>query len=258
MQLINAETGEIEGQADEQALALVDDKFQFTPTGLVIQGDPTFEECEIAAKYISFLGKMAPIWLGDLLNYMDNRWGEGYAQILDATGFAYRTVLNVKSVMGRVPHQVRQDGLYFTHYAEVASLPEPQQERLLKKAKDEEINTTEFKQEVRQYKKSAASPIVPLAVQLEKELPSNDMAVHYSSQSAEWLTPPHIVDCVLDARNMTHFAECWRYASHHACAVALVERLRAALTEILEEAEGNLDRDVIVTAAREALAGGKE
>jgi len=30
---------------------------------------------------------------------------------------------------------------------------------------------------------------------------------------------------------MKHWPECWRYASHHACAVAEVERLRAELGE---------------------------
>jgi len=33
---------------------------------------------------------------------------------------------------------------------------------------------------------------------------------------------------------MKHWDECWRYASHHACAVAEVERLRAALGECEE------------------------
>lgn len=53
-----------------------------------------------------------------------------------------------------------------------------------------------------------------------------------------------------------HWPECWRYASHHACAVAEVERLRAALEEILEWATGDGDQDLIETAARGAL--GKE
>jgi len=34
-----------------------------------------------------------------------------------------------------------------------------------------------------------------------------------------------------------HWHECWRYASHHACAVAEVERLRAALCYYRKEIE---------------------
>jgi len=50
-----------------------------------------------------------------------------------------------------------------------------------------------------------------------------------------------------------HWHECWRYASHHACAVAEVERLRAALEEVLDEATGDKNWDVTETAARGAL-----
>ena len=39
-------------------------------------------------------------------------------------------------------------------------------------------------------------------------------------------------------RDRTHSLECWRYASHHACAVATIERLR----EEVEALEETIDR----------------
>lgn len=51
----------------------------------------------------------------------------------------------------------------------------------------------------------------------------------------------------------THFPECWRWARHWRCCVALVDELAAALEEILEEAQDNLDRDAIITACEGAL-----
>ena len=54
-------------------------------------------------------------------------------------------------------------------------------------------------------------------------------------------------------KSRTHWRECWRYTSHHACAVAEVERLRAALEEVLKWATGDGDQDLVETAAREAL-----
>lgn len=53
-------------------------------------------------------------------------------------------------------------------------------------------------------------------------------------------------------RPRQHWHECWRYASHHACAVAEVERLRAALEEVLD-AMFKRDWSVAETAARGAL-----
>jgi hypothetical protein len=170
MQLVNAETGEVTGEGQGQELALLDGHFKFLPTGLVVIGEPTLEECGEAARYIHFIGKMAPIWLGDLLNWMECKWGEGYAQVLDSTGFAYQTVANAKSVMGRVPYEVRRDDLTFTHYSQVASLPPPQQERLLQQAKDEELNTSEFKRVVRREKRQARLGNLPQMVKMEASL----------------------------------------------------------------------------------------
>ena len=52
----------------------------------------------------------------------------------------------------------------------------------------------------------------------------------------------------------THFSECWRYPRHWRCAVRLIEELTRVLRAILEEAETDLDRDVIITECRAALA----
>lgn len=170
MNVVAAETGEIVGQAEGQSLALMDGNFRFLPTGLIVVGEPTFEDCSKAARYIHFVGKMAPIWLGDLLNWMECKWGEGYAQVLDSTGFAYQTVANAKSVMGRVPHEVRQDDLTFTHYSQIAGCERPQQERLLQQAKDDELNTSEFKRVVRREKRQARLGKLPQTVKMEANL----------------------------------------------------------------------------------------
>jgi len=54
---------------------------------------------------------------------------------------------------------------------------------------------------------------------------------------------------------MKHWPECWRYASHHACAVAEVERLRAEL-ERRESLISRLAGLVLeYVAMREALLG---
>jgi len=190
MNLVDTETGQIVGEIQahlrarldeieeafdgqerpDMALALMDGNFRFLPTGLIVVGEPTFEECSKAARHIYFVGKMAPIWLGDLLNWMECKWGEGYAQVLDSTGFAYQTVANAKSVMGRVPHEVRQDGLTFTHYSQIAGCERPQQERLLRQAKDEELNTSEFKRVVRREKRQARLGKLPQMVKMEANL----------------------------------------------------------------------------------------
>ena len=218
MQLINANTGEIEGQADDQALALVDDKFQFTPTGLAIRGDPTFEEWEECGQLLGHVQKRIHWWIGDWLNYGEGRWPDRYAQVLSRVHFVYETLKNDSYVSRNVPQSLRNDQLSFSHHAIVAPLPPPEQKDWLDRAEREDLTTRELRERIRQ-----------------------------TGEEERY-----------EVKNQGHFPECWRYASHHPCAVALVERLRAALTEILDEAEGDFDRDVIVTAAKAALASGRE
>ena len=60
--------------------------------------------------------------IGDALRYGERRWGETYAQVMDATGMAYQTLANAKWVASRVPVQRRRTELSWSHHAEVASL----------------------------------------------------------------------------------------------------------------------------------------
>jgi len=218
MQLIDAETGEIEGRANGQALALVDDKFQFMPTGLIIQDDPTFEEWEECGQLLGHIQKRIHWWIGDWLNYGEGRWPDRYAQALDRWHFNYQTLRDDRWVAGKVDMSLRKDKLSFSHHKEVASLPPPEQKDWLERAEREDLTTRELREQIRQAK--------------EEE--------------------------IYQVKNPGHFPECWRYVAHHACAVALIKRLRAALTEILDEAEGDLGRNIIATAAKAALASGGE
>lgn len=200
---VDVGTGQIVGKIETtkdpiQALldSLSDDNFKFTSRGVEIVSPPTFQQCEKKVREINLLGKMAPIWRGDLLNYMENRWGEGYAQVLEETGFSYQTIVNEKSVMRRVPSTVRQDGLYFTHYAQVASESHSNQERLLKKAKDEGLNTSEFTRVVRQEKRQASQGKIPEKVEMMMtatfEVPADltgklrDLAERWAGRLWEW------------------------------------------------------------------------
>ena len=44
-------------------------------------------------------------------------------------------------------------------------------------------------------------------------------------------------------RDRTHWTECWRYTSHHACAVATIERLQEEV-EALKETIDNLNDEI--------------
>lgn len=151
--------------------AVLSDKFEFAPHALIIKGHPTFEQCESAAKSLVFFGKNVRVWFGDLLTYMEFRWGEKYAQVLEATGFSYQYVANTISVIRRVPPEVRpRQGSYFSHYEKVASLPAPQQQRLLAQAVKKGWTTADLGLEVKKVKRKQENQILPIQVKLQLTL----------------------------------------------------------------------------------------
>ena len=203
MTFVDVETGEIMGKVQtdkdpvQEVLDFLSDKnFKFTPTGVKIVGFPTFEQCETKVNQIQELKRLTPIYLGDLLNYMESRWGEGYAQVLDPTGYSYQHAANTKSIMGGVPPEVRQPGLTFTHYKIVKPFSQPDQRRLLAKAKAENLNTTTFNHLARLEKRKAKLGKLPRKVKMEMtavfEVPADlkakmrDLAEGWAGRLWEW------------------------------------------------------------------------
>lgn len=152
MKVVDTENGEIVGQTEEKELALVDDKFRFLPTGLIVKDNPTFEEWEECGLLLAHIQKRVHWWIGDWLNYGERRWGEMYAQAMSESGFNYQTVANDRYVAGKIEFSRRRENLTFSHHVEVASLPPPEQDRWLDYAEEEELTTRQLRQEIKQAK----------------------------------------------------------------------------------------------------------
>lgn len=174
MQLVNAETGGIEGQASKQNLVLVDDKFKFTPTGLVVRGSPTFEEWEECGSILAQLQRRIHWWIGDWLNYGEGAYGEKYAQALDETGYSYSTLATDKWVAKKIGLSRRRENLRFSHHREVAGLPPPEQEKWLDKAEKEDLGPKDLRREIRRGRaETGADDIVVLSVNMVFGVPSS-------------------------------------------------------------------------------------
>lgn len=199
---VDVETGEIMGRVSQKSPlqevldTLSDEHFKFTPTGLEVVGNPTFSHCERKYTDLSELKRLTPIWLGDMLNYMEKVYGDKYTQVLDPTGYSYQTAANQKSVMGKVSPEVRQPGLTFTHYRIASPFDRSKQKELLKKAKAENLNTTAFNHLARIEKRKAEHGILPRKVKMEMtaifEVPADlkpkmrDLAEGWAGRLWEW------------------------------------------------------------------------
>jgi hypothetical protein len=87
--------------------------------------------------------------LGDWLTYGENTYSGRYRDAIEQTSLDYQTLRNYAWVAKRFPLSRRRDSLSFAHHAEVAGLPEHEQDFWLRKAEQFAWSRNRLRQEVR-------------------------------------------------------------------------------------------------------------
>lgn len=107
----------------------------FTPCGLVVTGEPTFEECLSYGEVIKNADKSVHFWIGDWLNYIEATYGEKrYEEAILRWGYEHDTIRKDRYVASRVEFGRRRPNLSFGHHVEVAPYESDEQDMLLDKA----------------------------------------------------------------------------------------------------------------------------
>lgn len=121
----------------------------FTACGLQLSADIDFDA------WAALGARMAPMtsacaWcLGDWLVFGERAYGQRYKTALEATSLDYQTLRNYAWVARTFPLSRRRDRLSFQHHAEVAALPEPQQELWLMRAERSRWSRNELRRQLR-------------------------------------------------------------------------------------------------------------
>jgi hypothetical protein len=84
--------------------------------------------------HIARISNASSWWLGDWLVYGRRAYGDRYKRALEATQLDYQTLRNYAWVAGRVEASRRRENLSFQHHAEVAALPQSDQDLWLEKS----------------------------------------------------------------------------------------------------------------------------
>lgn len=126
-------------------------KFVFTRTGLQVRGKPTLDEYGAAGTFIDWSVAGSPWWKADWVAYGETRgdWQERLAQVVDSTGLAEKTILNMKAVAEQIPPSRRRASVSFGVHAIVAPLTEREQEHFLELAETENLGVREVRALVR-------------------------------------------------------------------------------------------------------------
>lgn len=128
------------------------EQFNFSNSGLIIEGQPTFEQWHEAGKWLKYVEGAIQWWIGDWLNYGETRWGEMYTQALEETDYAKGTLRNQKYIADKIPPSRRNDKLHYSHHIEVASLEPEQQIEMLDLAEQECLTARQLRQKVKALK----------------------------------------------------------------------------------------------------------
>jgi N6-adenosine-specific RNA methylase IME4 len=137
-------------------LALSSDHFTLQRTGLLIDGAPSFDDCQAALNWVRRAESGVMWWIGDLLNYGEKHYGDKYTKAVEATGMEYKTLAQAKWVCGAIGFSRRRENLSFAHHAEVASLPPPKQDELLSAAESEGWTRAQIRNAAKDFKTQQA------------------------------------------------------------------------------------------------------
>jgi hypothetical protein len=88
-------------------------------------------------------------WLGDWLIYGKSNYPDRYKRAIAETSLDYQTLRNYAWVAGKIAVARRREGLSFQHHAEVAGLPEAEQEQWLNQAEREVWTRNELRRQIR-------------------------------------------------------------------------------------------------------------
>lgn len=117
-----------------------DNPFLITDVGLVVRGNPTYEQWYRFGQGLSQTYSRIQWAVGDWLNEGEKRYGEMYSQALDSHIYNYGTLRNYASIAARIPKEVRNPKLRFHQSKYVAPLEPDEQKRILDFAADKNLS----------------------------------------------------------------------------------------------------------------------
>ncbi|MFD0689948.1 LmbU family transcriptional regulator [Actinomadura fibrosa] len=112
-------------------------KIMTTRTGLILPPRLTIDAWKEIGEELSVLWDSTCWWQGDWLLYGQDRYPDRYQRAVEDSGLDYQTLRNYAWAARRFPPSRRRPKLSLQHHAEVASLPEEDQDLWLDRAERE-------------------------------------------------------------------------------------------------------------------------
>ncbi|MEV4113152.1 LmbU family transcriptional regulator [Nonomuraea sp. NPDC049695] len=140
--------------------------------GLRLPDDLSFESWEKVGDQLNVIADSSTWWLADWLVFGEESFPDRYRAALARTSLSYKTLRNYAWVARKIPMSRRRDTLSMQHHAEVAALPEGEQEMWLTRAARENWPLSRLRKEIQAGRAGALRPqpvSVTVTVQVSSE-----------------------------------------------------------------------------------------
>lgn len=166
--------------------------------GLHIPIDLSYEDWARAGHQLSGILDSSAWWLGDWLVFGKAKYSDCYQLAIQGAGLRYQTLRNYAWVARRFDMSRRRAKLTFKHHAEVASLPEEEQERLLDQAEHELWTTKQLRNAIREGRGEEPEERPLVGTNSRIDVPKNRVSIWRRAADHEGVDFDHWVLTMLD------------------------------------------------------------
>jgi hypothetical protein len=174
-------------------------KVRLTPQGLKIAPGIGFDDWATMGRRIASISTACAWCLGDWLAYGEQAFPARYKTALAATSLDYQTLRNYAWVARRFDVSRRRDNLSFQHHAEVAALPDADQERWLLQAERSQWSRNELRRRLSAARRPSRGGISEAAVKVRLEVTRTREERWRQAATAAQQTLPEWIAAAVDA-----------------------------------------------------------
>lgn len=164
--------GQLDITSEGVATAQSRQQVRLSPTAASFDPRLSFDAWQRIGRKVGSQANASCWWLGDWLAFGRFKYGRRYKEAIAATGLDYQTLRNYAAVARRFDPSRRRVEVSFQHHAEVASLPNDEQNRLLALAASLGWSRNELRRHIRPASAAstpaARSDVLELSVDVER------------------------------------------------------------------------------------------
>ena len=175
-----------------------------TRTALFFRPELSYDEWQQLGDHLLTVANSSAWWVGDWLLFGQRVYADRYERAIKRTGFDYQTLRNYAWVASRFDAPRRQEGLSFSHHAEVAALEPEDQDAWLRRALVNGWSRNTLRAELRRERERAGE--APLRSAIRLEVPAQRRALWEAAAEASGCDLDEWIETNLDEAAMLALA----------------------------------------------------